>query len=332
MFSLSILSIFSIYMEPVNQTGISEFFLMGLTYVSELKPLIFNVFLSMYLITIIGNLLIILAVSTDSRLHTPMYFFLCNLSFTDICASTTTVPKMLLNIQVHDQSITYTGCLSQVCFLLTFCVLESCLLTVMAYDRYVAICQPLRYTIIMNPFLCILLVLLSLLISMINALLHTLLVLPLSFCTEQNIPNFFCELGQVTKLACSDTFINILFIYTSTIVFSVVPLSGIIFSYIQIVSSVLKIPSTSGRHKAFSTCGSHLSVVSLFYGTGLGVYMNSSVSNSSISNVITSMMYSVVPQMLNPFIYSLRSKEIKASLKQLIIGIICFPKFCVLMY
>ncbi|XP_038179078.1 olfactory receptor 7G2-like [Arvicola amphibius] len=309
-------------MEPANQTCISEFFLMGLTYVSELQPLIFNVFLLMYLITIMGNILIILAVSIDSHLHTPMYFFLCNLSFTDICASTTTVPKLLLNIQARDQSITYIGCLSQVCFILIFCVLESCLLTVMAYDRYVAICQPLRYTIIMNPFLCILLVLLSLLISIINALLHTLLVLPLSFCTEQDIPNFFCELGQVTKLACSDTFINIIIIYTATIVFSVIPLSGIIFSYYQIVSSILKIPSAGGRHKAFSTCGSHLLVVSLFYGTGLGVYMSSSVSNSSSSNVITSMMYSVVPQMLNPFIYSLRSKEIKGALRKFITRLI----------
>ncbi|CAO2636032.1 Olfactory receptor 7G1 [Lemmus lemmus] len=308
-------------MEPANQTCISEFFLMGLTYVPELQLLIFNGFLLMYLITIVGNLLIVLAVSIDSHLHTPMYFFLCNLSFTDICASTTTVPKLLLNIQARDQSITYVGCLSQVCFILIFCVLESCLLTVMAYDRY---------TIIMNPFLCILLVLLSLLISTINALLHTLLVLPLSFCTEQDIPNFFCELGQVTKLACSDTFINIIIIYTATIVFSVIPLSGIVFSYYQIVSSVLKIPSVGGRHKAFSTCGSHLSVVSLFYGTGLGVYMSSSVSNSSSisntssSNVIASMMYSVIPQMLNPFIYSLRSKEIKGALRKLIVKIIYF--------
>ncbi|XP_057623546.1 olfactory receptor 7G2-like isoform X1 [Chionomys nivalis] len=311
-------------MEPANQTCISEFFLMGLTYIPELQPLIFNVFLLMYLITIMGNLLIILAVSIDSHLHTPMYFFLCNLSFTDICASTTTVPKLLLNIQAHDQSITYIGCLSQVCFILIFCVLESCLLTVMAYDRYVAICQPLRYTIIMNPFLCILLVLLSLLISTINALLHTLLILPLSFCTKQDIPNFFCELGQVTKLACSDTFVNIIIIYTATIVFSVIPISGIIFSYFQIVSSILKIPSVGGRHKAFSTCGSHLSVVSLFYGTGLGVYMSSSVSNSSSSNVIASMMYSVVPQMLNPFIYSLRSKEIKGALRKYY-AVLLFP-------
>ncbi|XP_006987129.3 olfactory receptor 7G2-like [Peromyscus maniculatus bairdii] len=312
------------HVESSNKTFISEFFLMGLAYVPELQPLIFNLFLFMYLVTIMGNLLIILAVSKDSHLHTPMYFFLCNLSLTDICTSTTTVPKLLLNIQAHDQSITYIGCLAQVYFILTFCVLESCLLTVMAYDRYVAICQPLRYTSIMNPFLCILLVLFSLFISNINAVLHTLLLLPLSFCTQQDIPNFFCELGQVTKLACSDTFINIIIIYMATIVFSVIPLSGIIFSYIQIVSSILKIPSVGGRHKAFSTCGSHLSVVSLFYGTGLGVYMSSSISNSSSSNVITSMMYSVVPQMLNPFIYSLRSKEIKGALRHLIIRIIYF--------
>lgn len=304
-------------MELSNQSGISEFFLIGLTYAQDVESFIFTLFLSMYLVTVFGNILIILAVSSDYHLHTPMYFFIANLSFTDICISTTIIPKMLVNIQAQDQSISYTGCLSQVCFVLIFGGLESCVLAVMAYDRYLAICHPLRYTVIMNPVLCVLLVLLSLLISTMNALLHSLMLLNLTFCTDHNIFHFFCELVQVIKLACSDTFINTLLIYTVTSVFAGVPLAGIIFSYIQIVSSILKISSVQGRNKAFSTCGSHLSVVCLFYGTAFAVYMSSAVSDSSVKNVVFSMMYIVVPQILNPFIYSLRNREMKQAMRHL---------------
>ncbi|MBZ3878413.1 Olfactory receptor 7G1 [Sciurus carolinensis] len=307
-------------MELINQTTVSEFLLLGLTDDPALQPLIFILFLSMYLVTILGNLLIILAVSSDPHLHTPMYFFLSNLSFTDICISTTTIPKMLVNIQTHSHSISYTSCISQVCFVLVFGGLESCLLAVMAYDRYVAICHPLRYTTIMNSRLCVLLVLLCLLVTTVNALLHSLMVLQLSFCTALEIPHFFCELVQLIKMACSDTHINTLLIYSVTSLFAGIPLSGIIFSYTQIVSSVLRMPSMDGRYKAFSTCGSHLLVVSLFYGTAFGVYMSSAVSDSSIKNVVASMMYIVVPQMLNPFIYSLRNKEMKGALRHLITG------------
>nr|XP_020008174.1 olfactory receptor 7G2-like [Castor canadensis] len=307
-------------MEPTNQTDISEFLLMGLRDDPELQPLIFVLFLSIYLVTILGNLLIILAVSSDSHLHTPMYFFLSSLSFTDICISTTTIPKMLVNIQAQTQSITYIGCLSQVCFVLIFGGLENCLLAVMAYDRYVAICQPLRYVVIMNPRFCVLLILLCLLITTLNALLHSLMMLRLSFCTDREISHFFCELVQVTRLSCSDTFINNILVYSGTSLFAGIPLSGIIFSYSQIVSSVLRIPTVRGRYKAFSTCGSHLSVVTLFYGTGIGVYMSSEVSDSSTENVMASIMYIVVPQMLNPFVYSLRNKEMKEALRHLIVG------------
>ncbi|KAM6167037.1 olfactory receptor 7G2-like isoform 3-T3 [Erethizon dorsatum] len=305
-------------MELTNQTTVSEFLLLGLTDNPELQPLIFSLlFLSIYLITILGNLLIILAVSSDTHLHTPMYFFLSNLSFTDICLSTTTIPKMLVNTQTQDQSISYSGCLTQACFVLFFAGLENCLLAAMAYDRYVAICHPLKYTVIMNPRLCALLVLLSLPISTVNALLLTLAVLHLSFCTDLEIPLFFCELAQIIKLACSDTFINNVLIYVAAFIFGGVPLSGIIFSYAQIVSSVLRIPSVRARHKAFSTCGSHLTVVSLFYGTGLGVYISSAVTDSSRKTVMASVMYSVVPQITNPFIYSLRSRDMKEALRKL---------------
>lgn len=309
-------------MEHSNQSDISEFFLIGLTYAPDVESFIFTLFLSKYFVTVFGNILVILAVSSDSHLHTPMYFFIANLSFTDICISTTIIPKMLVNIQAQDQSISYVGCLSQVYFVLFFGTLENCILAVMAYDRYLAIGHPLSYTVIMNPLLCVLLIFLSLLISIMYGLLHSLMLLNLSFCTDHNIFHFFCELVQVIKIACSDTFINTLLIYTVASIIGSISIAGIIFSYIQIVSSILKISSVQGRNKAFSTCGSHLSVVSLFYGTAFGVYMSSAISNSSLKNVVFSMMYIVVPQMLNPFIYSLRNKEIKQAMRHLIISVV----------
>ncbi|XP_052498711.1 olfactory receptor 7G1-like [Budorcas taxicolor] len=306
-------------MEQRNKTRASDFLLMEVTEDPELRSFLFSLFLSMYLITVLGNLLIILAVSSDSHLHTPMYFFLSNLSINDICLSTTTIPKMLVNIQTQNQSITYTGCLTQICFVLVFASLESSLLAVMAYDRYVAICHPLRYTVIMSPCLCGQLILFSLFISIMDALLHSLMVLQLTFCTDLEIPLFFCEVVQVIKLACSDTLINNTLIYLATSIFGGVPVCGIIFSYSQIVSSVLRMPSASGKYKAFSTCGSHLSVVSLFYGTGFGVYISSALTNSSRNTAVLSMMYTVVPQMMNPFIYSLRNRDMKGALRKLIV-------------
>ncbi|XP_028716723.1 olfactory receptor 7G2-like [Peromyscus leucopus] len=305
-------------MKSVNQTVISEFILLGLTDDTELQLIIFSIFLLMYLVTVLGNLLIILATTSDSHLHTPMYFFLSGLSFNDIVLVTCTIPKMLVNIETQDQSITYAGCLTQVCFVLLSVGMENCLLAAMAYDRYVAICHPLRYRIIMNPCLCILMVIFSVMGSMINALVNCLMVLHLSFCTELVIPHFFCELTQITKLACSNTLIDNILIYISSCIFGGVPLSGIILSYSQIASTVLRMSSSEGRYKAFSTCGSHLSVVSLFYGTGFGVYISSTVTESSRKTAVASVLYSVVPQMMNPFIYSLRNRDMKEALKRLI--------------
>nr|XP_003423640.1 olfactory receptor 7G3-like [Loxodonta africana] len=311
-------------MESENQTGLAEFLLLGFSENPELQPLLFGMFLTLYLITVAGNLLIILAISSDSHLHTPMYFFLSNLSFTDICFSTTMTPKMLVNIQTQSKSISYTGCLTQICFVLVFACLDNCLLAVMAYDRYVAICHPLRYTIIVNPHLCGLLILFSLVISIMNALLHSLMVLHLSFCIDLEIPQFFCELPQVLKLACSDTLFNNILLYFMTSILGGGLFLGIIFSYIQIVSSLLKMPSTGGMYKAFSTCGSHLSVVSLFYGTGFGVYLSSAATLPSRKSAIASVMYTVVTPMLNPFIYSLRNKDITGALRKLISRISSF--------
>eukprot|EP00069_Balaena_mysticetus_P014466 bmy_22286T0 len=291
----------------------------------ELQPFLFCLFLAMYLITVLGNLLIILAVSCDSHLHTPMYLFLSNLSFTDICISTTAIPKMLVNIQAEIQHITYIGCLTQIGFVLVFVGLENFLLAAMAYDRYVAICHPLRYTVLIIPRFCVLLILLSLFISTVLGLLLSLTVLRLSFCKDLEIPHFFCELAQVIKLACSDTLMNNILIYTVASLFCGVPLSGIIFSYTQIVPFVLRMPSAGTKLKAFSTCGSHLTVVSLFYGTLFGVYISSVVTDSPRKTAVASVMYIVVPQMMNPFIYSLRNKDMKRALRKLISRIPSFP-------
>uniref|UniRef100_A0A8C0PG78 Olfactory receptor n=1 Tax=Canis lupus familiaris TaxID=9615 RepID=A0A8C0PG78_CANLF len=204
-------------MEPGNLTGDSEFLLLGFSEELELQPLVFGLFLSMYLITVFGNLLLILAVSSDSHLHTPMYFFLTNLSFVDICFTSTTVPKMLWNIQTQSKVITYEGCISQIYFFILFAGLDVLLLTVMAYDRFVAICHPLHYMVIMNPQLCGQLVLMSWIISILHSLLESLMVLRLSFCTKLEIPHFFCELNQMIQLACSDTFLNNMVMYFAAV-------------------------------------------------------------------------------------------------------------------
>ncbi|KAM5189950.1 olfactory receptor 7A5-like [Callospermophilus lateralis] len=304
-------------MEPGNDTQRLEFLLLGFSEDPELQPLIFGLFLSMYLVTVLGNLLIILATISDSHLHTPMYFFLSNLSFVDTCFTSTTIPKMLVNIQTQSKAITYAGCIIQMNFFVLFAGLDIFLLTVMAYDRYVAICHPLHYMVIMNHQLCALLVLVSWVVSVLHALLQSLLMLRLSFCTDLEIPHFFCELNQVVQRACSDTFLNEVVIYFASFLLAVGPLTGILYSYCKIMSSIRAISSAQSKYKAFSTCASHLSVVSLFYGTGLGVYLSSAVTQNSHSIATASVMYTVVTPMLNPFIYSLRNKDIKSALRRL---------------
>ncbi|XP_008561597.1 PREDICTED: olfactory receptor 7A10-like [Galeopterus variegatus] len=302
-------------MKPENDTQISVFLLLGILENPELQPFLFGLFLSMYLVTMFGNLLIILAIISDPHLHTPMYFFLSNLSFVDICFTSTTIPKMLVNIQTQSKVIAYTGCITQMYFFIHFVGLDSFLLTVMAYDRFMAICYPLHYMVIMNPRLCGLLVLVSWIMSVLHSLLHSLMVLRLSFCTHLEIPHFFCELNEVVHLACSDTFLNDLVMYIAAAVLGGGSLTAILYSYSRIVSSICRISSAQGKYKAFSTCASHLSVVSLFYCTSLGVYLSSASTHNSYSSATASVMYTVVTPMLNPFIYSLRNKDIKRTLK-----------------
>ncbi|VFV28001.1 olfactory receptor-like protein, partial [Lynx pardinus] len=267
----------------------------------------------MYLITVFGNLLILLAVSSDSHLHTPMYFFLANLSFVDICFTSTTVPKMLWNMQTQTKVITYEDCITQMNFFITFAGMDDFLLNVMANDRFVAICHLLNYIVIMNSWLCGLLVLVSWILSALHSLLESLMVLQLSFCTVWEIPHFFCELNPMIQLASPDTFLNNMVVYFGAMLLAGGPFFGILYSYYKIISFIRGISSAQGKYKAFSTCVSHLSVVSLFYCTSLGVYLSSAAIQSSHSSATASVMYTVVTPMLNPFIYSLRSKDISSS-------------------
>ncbi|MBZ3883007.1 Olfactory receptor 7D4 [Sciurus carolinensis] len=281
-------------MEAENHTILSQFFLLGISEDPELQAILFRLFLSMYLVTVLGNLLIILAISSDSHLHTPMYFFLCNLSLIDICFISTIIPKMLVNIHAHSKEISYLECLTQVYLFMIFVRMDNVLLTIMAHDRFGVICCPLKYTVIVISQLCVLLVLISWILMFWFSLILTLLV------------------GR------SDALIDIIFLYVSTALLVVFPVAGILYSYSQIVSSLMKMSSSVSKYKEFFTCGSDLCVVSLLYGTGLGVYLSSAVAHCSQRSTIASVMYTLVTPMLNPFVYSLRNKDENRALGSLL--------------
>ncbi|XP_049644168.1 olfactory receptor 18-like [Suncus etruscus] len=301
-----------------NGTGAMEFILLGLSDDPQVQLLILGLFLSMFLVTITGNLLIILAVSSASHLHTPMYFFLSILSVSDIGLVSCTIPKMIWNIHLHSRTISHAGCLLQVS-LFNFCAcFDSVILAAMAYDRLVAICHPLHYPVIVNPRVCNILALVSFCVSLLDSQAHFLMIVSHTFCTRAEIPHFFCDPPQVLRLACEDTSTDNLLMYFIGALLGGIPISGILYSYIRIVCSILKVPSPDGRYKAFSTCGSHLSIVCLFYGTGLGVYLGSAVSQSLRKGAVTSVMYTTVVPMLNPFIYSLRNKDIKRAFRNIL--------------
>ncbi|XP_076983971.1 olfactory receptor 1N2 [Tamandua tetradactyla] len=301
----------------VNQTSVSEFLLLGLSEELEQQPLLFGIFLGMYLVTMVGNLLIILAISYDLHLHTPMYFFLANLSLTDACFTSASIPKMLANIYTRSQTISYAGCLTQLYFLLMFGGLDNFLLAVMAYDRYVAICQPLHYSTTMSPQLCALMLGVCWVLTNCPALMHTLLLTRVAFCAHQAIPHFYCDPSALLKLACSDTRINELMIITLGLLCLTSPLMLIVLSYSCIFWAVFGISSPRGRWKAFSTCSSHLTVVLLFYGSLMGVYLQPPSTHSTEGDSRAAILYIVVIPMLNPFIYSLRNRDMKEALGKL---------------
>ncbi|ELK07169.1 olfactory receptor 1G1 [Pteropus alecto] len=300
-----------------NHTSVSDFLLLGFSEHPEQQPLLFGLFLGMYLVTVLGNLLIILAIGSDQHLHTPMYFFLANLSFVDTCFSSTIVPKLLVNIHTQDHTISHTGCLVQMYLFMALTLLDDFLLAVMAYDRYVAICLPLHYTMIMCPQRCLQLVAAPWLCSQLLAFSLTLLMSQFSFCASHSIQHFFCDLLPLLKLTCSDTHVFHIMMFAEAALSGVVPLICVLVSYAHIIHTILRVPSAGGKHRVFSTCGSHLSVVTLFYGTLFIVYFQPSSSYSADTGMVASVMYTMVTPMLNSFIYSLRNRDMKEALWRL---------------
>ncbi|XP_003461770.3 olfactory receptor 7E24-like [Cavia porcellus] len=301
-----------------NLTHVSEFHLMVFSKDPDLQLALFGIFLSMYLVILLGNLLLILAVNSDHHLHTPMYFFLSSLSLVDICLTSTTVPKMIVGILTHSRVISYVGCLTQMSLFVLFVCMDDILLTVMAYDRFVAICHPLYYAVTMSAHRCALLLLVSVFLSLVDSQLHNSTILLSPCFKHMEISNFFCDPSQLLNISCYDPLLNTTVTYTVGVISGFFPILGIFFSYYKIFSSVLKISSSEGRYKAFSTCSSHLLAVCLFYGTGLGTYLGSDVYYSPSKGMVASLMYTVVTPMLNPFIYSLRNRDISSTLKRII--------------
>ncbi|XP_029435868.1 olfactory receptor 1L4-like [Rhinatrema bivittatum] len=305
-------------MKVGNMTTATEFIILGLSANPQLQVPLFLVFLLIYLITLLGNLVIITVTCADPRLHTPMYFFLSNLALTDVCYSSNIVPKLLAIFLSRNKIISYAGCMVQLYFFLDFGCTEALLLTAMAYDRYAAICDPLRYSLIMNHRLCLLLAVASWIICFLLSELITASVSHLSFCASNVIDHFFCELIPLLKLSCSDT------ATIQSIMFVIVALMAVpaffvtLTSYSYIISSILRIRSAEGKRKAFSTCSSHLTVVSVFYFSIFFVYLRPTSSYSQEQGKILAMLYAAVTPMLNPLIYSLRNKEVKNAVRMAI--------------
>uniref|UniRef100_A0A8C3T202 Olfactory receptor n=1 Tax=Chelydra serpentina TaxID=8475 RepID=A0A8C3T202_CHESE len=303
-------------MEKGNHSEVTEFILSGLTDRPELQVPLFGVFLLIYCITLVANGGMILLITIDPQLHTPMYFFLSNLSFCDLCLSSIISPKMLLNFLAERKSISYTACAVQISLYIVFTDVECLLLAVMAYDRYVAICNPLLYAVTMSRQLCKQLVSGVYAVGVVNSIIYTCLTFRLSFCMSNIINHFCCDVPPLLVLSCSDTRINEIVTLVLMCCFSMISFVPVLLSYIYIISTILQIRSAEGRHKAFSTCSFHLTAVVLFYGTVLFMYLRPTSSYSLDTDKVASVFYTLVIPMLNPLIYSLRNTEVKDALRK----------------
>ncbi|XP_057624249.1 olfactory receptor 151 [Chionomys nivalis] len=300
-------------MAAENHSMVTEFILKGLTNRPELQMPLFLLFLGIYTVTMVGNLGMITLIGLNAQLHTPMYFFLSNLSLVDLCYSSVTTPKMLINFVSQRNLISYDGCMSQLYFFLVFVIAECYMLTVMAYDRYVAICYPLLYNIIMSPALCSMLVAFVYAIGLIGSTIETGLMLKLHYC-EDLISHYFCDILPLMKLSCSSTYDVEMAVFFLAGFDIVVTSLTVLISYAFILSSIMRISSTEGRSKAFSTCSSHFAAVGLFYGSTAFMYLKPSTTSSLAQENVASVFYTTVIPMLNPLIYSLRNKEVKAAM------------------
>ncbi|XP_065271966.1 olfactory receptor 14A16-like [Emys orbicularis] len=301
-----------------NQTIVIEFLLLGFSDVREQQILHFQVFLVIYLAALVGNLLIITVIALDQHLHTPMYFFLGNLSFLDLCYISVTVPKSMADSLTNNRLISFSGCVTQVFLVITFTAAELAFLTVMVYDRYIAICCPLHYKVTMNRVACAQMAAGSWISSMMCSILHTANTFRLHFCRSNVIAQFFCDIPQLLKISCSDTQANAIVMIALGSLLDVVCFVLIIVSYIHIFSTVMRIPSEQGRYKAFSTCIPYLVVFCLFISTASFTYMRPRSMSSTSLDLMAAVFYCVVPPLMNPIIYSLRNKEIKESLWKMI--------------
>lgn len=305
-------------MEAENHTAIVHFLLIGLSEDPKIQSVLFGLFLSMFLITMLGNFLIVLVTSCDSHLHTPMYFFLCNLSFVDLGYSSAIAPRMLADFLTKHKVISFSSCATQFAFFVGFVDAECYVLAAMAYDRFVAICRPLHYSTLMSKKVCLVLMLGSYFAGLVSLVAHTSLTFSLSYCGSNIINHFFCEIPPLLALSCSDTYISeiLLFSLCGFIEFSTILI--IFISYAFILIAIIRIRSAEGRLKAFSTCGSHLTGVTLFYGTVMFMYLRPTSSYSLDQDKWASVFYTIIIPMLNPLIYSLRNKDVKAAFKKLI--------------
>ncbi|XP_030044261.1 olfactory receptor 5V1-like [Microcaecilia unicolor] len=307
-------------MEEPNITRATEFIILGFPEFSELQIPLFLLFLLFYLIILMGNLTIITVTCLDPRLHTPMYFFLCNLSFVDISYTSVTLPKLMDIFLRKNHGISVYGCFIQVYFFLLLSSVEFVLISVMAYDRYVAVCLPLHYTVIMNSRLCVLMAAGSWIFGLLEPVTHTVLLSCLSYCGSNEINHFYCDLSALPKLSCTSTSAveNVTYIFGAFLAFPCFITT--LTSYVYIISTILRIHSTEGRRKAFSTCSSHLTVVILFYGTMISLYIRPMSLQSLEQNKFLALLYNVLIPMFNPVIYSLKNKEVKTALRKVLNG------------
>ncbi|XP_050773510.1 olfactory receptor 10A7-like [Gopherus flavomarginatus] len=308
-----------------NQTRVTEIELVGFSDFQSLQVLLFVLVFIFYVMALVGNTLILIITITDSVLQTPMYFFLRNLSFLEICYTSVTLPKMLVNLVSETQTISFASCGAQICFFVLFGITECCLLSVMAYDWYVAICHPLQYTLSMNQIVCAWMAAGSWIVGILVGFGHTISIFTLPFCGSNRINHFFCDVFPVLRLISTDTHKNEAAVTTTTVLFILAPFLLIPLSYGLHFYTILKMPSAEGRHKIFSTCSSHLIVVSLFYGTGTFIYMHPSSEQSQGCNRFLSLVYTVLTPTFKLIIYSLRNKEIRCALRKTI-GRKMFPQ------
>uniref|UniRef100_A0A8C2WEY3 Olfactory receptor n=2 Tax=Chinchilla lanigera TaxID=34839 RepID=A0A8C2WEY3_CHILA len=299
-----------------NGSFVTEFILVGLTDRPDLQLPLFFLFFLIYMITILGNLGLVTLIRLNSQLHTPMYFFLFNLSFIDLCYSSVFTPKMLMNFILKKNIISYMGCMAQLYFYSFFVISECYVLMVMAYDRYVAICKPLLYNAAMSTKVCCSLMLGSYLMAFSGAMAHTGCMLRLTFCDTNTINHYFCDILPVMQLSCTSTYVNEMEVFIVVGINIIVPSVTIFLSYGFIVFTVFHISSSEGRLKAFSTCSSHIVAVSLFFGSGAFMYLKPSSAGSMDEEKVSSVFYTIVVPMMNPLIYSLRNKDVKLALRK----------------